>query len=381
MFLSLFQIHDLFSNHSWTDDNTISSGHQASMLENWTTDYTGVLTNLAIYIMYTFWMSILATTLPVPSGVLVPTFKIGAAFGRIVGESMNIWFPGGFHYDDLAFKHNIVPGGYATVGAAAFAGAVTHTISISIIVFEMTGQITHAIPMLISVLISNAIAALLQPSFFDSIIMIKKLPYLPDILPSSSKAYNVFVEDFMLRDIKFIWFGMTYKELRQVLKDGRHLRGFPLVDAPDSMILLGSIPRTELISAIEVLIGRHRRHQVAMQRYGAKLKARALEEQKMIQKRIDEAEKARKEKEEAEKKNVLEVATPKGRRPSRFEVTTIEGGGDSVPSQERRPSFLESMGIDPDSPAMKALIQLNSKPKKSILKKSQSATIHAFRKY
>ena len=97
------------------------------------------------------------------------------------------------------FRHHIVAGGYATVGAASFTGAVTHTISISVIVFEMTGQITHIIPILIAVLISNAIAALLQPSCYDSIILIKKLPYVPDILPSSSKAYNVYVEDFMLR--------------------------------------------------------------------------------------------------------------------------------------------------------------------------------------
>ena len=40
----------------------------------------------------------------------------------------------------------ICPGGYATVGAAAFTGAVTHTLSISVIVFEMTGyydSMTH----------------------------------------------------------------------------------------------------------------------------------------------------------------------------------------------------------------------------------------------
>ena len=84
----------------------------------------------------------------------------------------------------LFFRHHIVAGGYATVGAASFTGAVTHTISISVIVFEMTGQITHIIPILISVLISNGIAALLQPSCYDSIIFIKKLPYLPNILPS-----------------------------------------------------------------------------------------------------------------------------------------------------------------------------------------------------
>ncbi len=51
-------------------------------------------------------------------------------------------------------------------------------------------QITHCIPVLIAVLISNAIASLLQPSCYDSIIMIKKLPYLPDILPASSGAYR-----------------------------------------------------------------------------------------------------------------------------------------------------------------------------------------------
>lgn len=80
----------------------------------------------------------------------------------------------------------VFSGGYATVGAAAFSGAVTHTISVSVIVFEMTGQITHIVPIMIAVLISNAIAALLQPSIYDSIILIKKLPYLPDLLPSSS---------------------------------------------------------------------------------------------------------------------------------------------------------------------------------------------------
>lgn len=34
----------------------------------------------------------------------------------------------------------IIPGGYAICGAAAFAGAATHTVSTSVIVFEMTGM-------------------------------------------------------------------------------------------------------------------------------------------------------------------------------------------------------------------------------------------------
>ena len=77
-------------------------------------------------------------------------------------------------------------GGYAIVGAAAFSAGVTHSISICVVVSEMTGQIQHIIPVLVAVLVSNAISTLLQPSLYDSIIMIKKLPYLPDIISSSS---------------------------------------------------------------------------------------------------------------------------------------------------------------------------------------------------
>ena len=48
--------------------------------------------------------------------------------------------------------------------------------------------------------------------------------------------------------VKYIWVGINYRELREVLKDGKKLRSFPLVDNPQNMILLGSIQRTELIT-------------------------------------------------------------------------------------------------------------------------------------
>lgn len=38
----------------------------------------------------------------------------GAAFGRLVGESMAAWFPDGIHSDGTVYS--IVPGGYAVVG-------------------------------------------------------------------------------------------------------------------------------------------------------------------------------------------------------------------------------------------------------------------------
>merc|ERR1719410_2294686 len=247
---------------------------------------------------------------------------IGAAFGRMVGEGMALWFPHG-----IQFGHHtnyICPGGYATVGAAAFTGAVTHTISISVIVFEMTGQITHAIPILIAVLVANAIAGRLGPSCYDSVILIKKLPYLPDIIPSSSGAYNFFVEDFMVKDIKYIWYGMTFTELREILRLNKKLRGFPLVDSPTQMVLLGSVQRTELITAIEKHIGKEKRLAEASRRRALEREAAMrLQQETRIRELQRELERIEKEEEEP-KEPSPKTSKTQGRRPSRFAISSVD---------------------------------------------------------
>ena len=53
-------------------------------------------------------------------------------------------------------------------------------------------------------------------------------------------------------------YGMSFAELREILRSARKLRGFPLVDSPTQMVLLGSVQRTELITAIEKHIGKER---------------------------------------------------------------------------------------------------------------------------
>ena len=322
-------IKTLFSEYSWkyatSANNTIKSHEEKWVQDYWNTESTDYFTNMTIFMFVTFFTSILALTLPVPNGALIPAFKIGAALGRLVGESFYIFFPSGFSNG----IHMIAAGGYATIGAAAFTGAVTHTLSISVIIFEVTGQITHAIPMLIAVIIAIKIADNLQPSCYDSVILLKKLPYLPNILPASSSVHRVFVEDFMIREVKYIWYGMSYQELRDVLKDGKKLRSFPLVDRPDKMVLLGSIPRTELISAIQRQIGKERRTQEAMRRNQIE-----KEEQQTLY--------------EENARLVL----------SNSQTSSLA---------DQRPSIFDSLGIDP-----RILQQLNSRPKDSILKKSSS---------
>lgn len=51
-----------------------------------------------------------ASTLPVPSGMLIPLFKVGAAFGRQIGELMVTLFPLG-----IVAGFPIVPGEFGSV--------------------------------------------------------------------------------------------------------------------------------------------------------------------------------------------------------------------------------------------------------------------------
>lgn len=145
-------------------------------------------------------------------------------------------------------------------GAAALTGAVTHTVSTAVICFELTGQISHILPMMVAVILANMVAQGLQPSLYDSIIQVKKLPYLPELgfghmrcvlvsdwslhlFPNQSvfivfflfvclshSQYNIFVGDIMVRTVNFISSQSTYREVKLLL-DSFSLKSIPLVDS------------------------------------------------------------------------------------------------------------------------------------------------------
>ncbi|KAM8902616.1 chloride channel protein 2-like isoform 5-T5 [Spinachia spinachia] len=246
----------LLDNRTWAKQGIAEEFDYIGHSQAWTHPQVNVFVTLVIFIVMKFWMSALATTIPVPCGAFMPVFVIGAAFGRLVGESMAAWFPDGINTDGTIYP--IVPGGYAVVGAAALSGAVTHTVSTAVIVFELTGQISHILPVMIAVILANAVAQSLQPSLYDSIIRIKKLPYLPELGWGHHEKYNIRVEDIMVRDVRYITLNCCYRDLHNVLLAG-HLKTLALVESADSMILLGSIERAQLQALLSLQLGRPRR--------------------------------------------------------------------------------------------------------------------------
>lgn len=199
-----------------------------------------------------------------PCGAFVPSLKIGSGLGRLIGEIIFKIFPNGIAYDGIVSA--IVPGGYALVGAAAFSAALTRSIAVAVIVLEVTGQLTHLIPILLAVLVAYSVVSLLQPSLYDSIIVQKDLPHLPDLRPSAIGMYSIYVESFANKNVVFIWNGITFGEVKDILRDNKGLVSFPLVDRPKNMILLGSVDREELIRALDLQVGPIKRLEVAHKR-------------------------------------------------------------------------------------------------------------------
>ncbi|XP_003806287.2 chloride channel protein ClC-Kb isoform X1 [Pan paniscus] len=244
----------LFDNHSWALMTQNSSPPWPEELDpqhlwwEWYHPQFTIFGTLAFFLVMKFWMLILATTVPMPAGYFMPIFVYGAAIGRLFGETLSFIFPEGIVAGGIT--NPIMPGGYALAGAAAFSGAVTHSISTALLAFEVTGQIVHALPVLMAVLAANAIAQSCQPSFYDGTIIVKKLPYLPWILGRNIGSHRVRVEHFMNHSITTLAKDTPLEEVVKVVTS-TDVAEYPLVESTESQILVGIVRRAQLVQALQ----------------------------------------------------------------------------------------------------------------------------------
>lgn len=95
-------------------------------------------------------LTILTFGIKVPSGVIIPALDGGAFFGRLIGQ--------------LPFlSGTISPGIFAMVGAGAFlAGVSRMTISLAVIMFELTGELEFIVPNMIGIMVAKWVADALE---------------------------------------------------------------------------------------------------------------------------------------------------------------------------------------------------------------------------
>ncbi|CAO1628618.1 unnamed protein product [Parajaminaea phylloscopi] len=212
-------------------------------------------------------LTIVTFGIKLPAGIFIPSLAVGACFGRIVGLLVQ-WLQwtrphlGFFSWCSASDDACIVPGIYAMVGAAATLSGVTRTsVSLAVIMFELTGTLTYSIPIMVSILVARTLAdALEHKGIYDLVMEFSGLPYLD--AKASYTWRGVTVADAMDTGIEYIHLdenntvtSLRAKIERLALGHGYADGGFPLVwsQGTQGFRMAGYIAAQELEHGLKAL--------------------------------------------------------------------------------------------------------------------------------
>lgn len=189
----------------------------------------------------------------VPAGIFVPSMAIGASFGRMIGimvKALSFAYPNsGIFSVCHADIPCITPGTYAFLGAAAaLSGIMRITVTVVVIMFELTGALTYILPTMIVLLVTKAVGDLLGVTgIADEAIRFNGYPFLE----KDDHVYDVPVSTVMRRDLHtFRVSGMTLRDVEAQLAS-TSVKGFPVISDDENRTLMGYVGRTELRYVID----------------------------------------------------------------------------------------------------------------------------------
>ena len=218
---------------------------------------TGVIALLLEAAALGFVLASVTFGLQIPAGIILPSMAIGALYGRALGIVVEIWQDN--HPNALIFaacepdKACITPGTYAIIGAASALGGVTRmTVSIVVIMFELTGALTYVLPIMIAVMISKWVGdAFGKRGIYETWIRFNEYPFLDN--KDDSPVPDVPASQIMtqIQDLAVLTAtGHNLQSIHNFLV-AQPYRGFPVVSDSTNSILLGYISRTELVFALK----------------------------------------------------------------------------------------------------------------------------------
>ena len=204
----------------------------------------------ALFSMFLLWfpMACWCAGSAVASGLVVPILIIGAAFGRICG--LVIVDMTGTLYQDPNYDW-IDPGAFALIGAAAFFGGVSRlTISLTVIMMEITNDIRFLLPIMTSILVSKLAADQLTHSLYHALLELKCIPFIGGAPPPSESSLDLHpVSTIMMRRPCCLPLKHgTAKEIVACLKECCS-NAFPVVD--DQNVFRGMILRKHVLVVLK----------------------------------------------------------------------------------------------------------------------------------
>uniref|UniRef100_A0A8D2MV98 Chloride channel protein n=1 Tax=Zonotrichia albicollis TaxID=44394 RepID=A0A8D2MV98_ZONAL len=215
---------------------------------------------LCLALIFKIIMTVFTFGIKVPSGLFIPSMAIGAIAGRIVGIAVEQLAY--YHHDWFIFKEwcevgadCITPGLYAMVGAAACLGGVTRmTVSLVVIVFELTGGLEYIVPLMAAVMTSKWVGdAFGREGIYEAHIRLNGYPFLD--------AKEEFTHTTLAADVMrprrsdpplavLTQDNMTVEDIETLINETSY-NGFPVIMSKESQRLVGFALRRDLTIAIE----------------------------------------------------------------------------------------------------------------------------------
>ncbi|XP_036443383.1 H(+)/Cl(-) exchange transporter 5 [Colossoma macropomum] len=215
---------------------------------------------LALALIFKMLITVVTFGMKIPSGLFIPSMAVGAIAGRLLGVGMEQLAY--YHHDWVIFKgwcspgaDCITPGLYAMVGAAACLGGVTRmTVSLVVIMFELTGGLEYIVPLMAATMTSKWVAdALGREGIYEAHIRLNGYPFLEAKEEFSHKTLAMDVMRPRRSDPPLSIItqdGMSVEEVEALIVDTSY-SGFPVVVSQESQRLVGFVLRRDLVISIE----------------------------------------------------------------------------------------------------------------------------------
>ncbi|KAG0554790.1 hypothetical protein KC19_12G119300 [Ceratodon purpureus] len=230
------QYNDLATIFFNTQDDAIRNLFSTNTPHEYTT--RSLLTFLVMF----FSLAVLTYGTAVPSGQFVPGIMIGATYGRLVGILVV----------NSSSKDSVDEGTYALLGAASFlGGSMRMTVSLCVIMVEITNNLQLLPLIMLVLLISKAVGDAFNNGFYEEQVKLRSLP----LLESRPQRFmrNLAAKDAISRR-KVVQFSRVTKvgHIVAVLRSTNH-NGFPVVEKLQTgePVVIGLILRSYLLVLLQ----------------------------------------------------------------------------------------------------------------------------------
>lgn len=174
-------------------------------------------------------------------GLMVPMLLVGSGYGRLLGLFVK-------NYIDSS----VDPGAYALIGAVSFFGGVSRmTISLSVIMVEITNDLHFLLPIMTTAMISKWVGDMFNHALYDLLIGVQHIPFLEgEPAPFLNKLT---VSHVMANNVKSFPPSVSVRDIVEMLTKYSH-NGFPVVESLQVPHLRGLILRLQLLVMLEAKV-------------------------------------------------------------------------------------------------------------------------------